>query len=73
MNATTPSKPQPMATTTAFLLFLLLPLLLLIAMVDLLTMGEQRRIRLHRHQGLSQQAIADRLAISRHRVRLALT
>lgn len=61
-----------MATASAFLLFLLLPLLLLVAFIDLSTMSQERRIRLYRRQGFSQRAIAERLNCSRHRVRLAL-
>ena len=50
----------------------LLPLLLVIAAVDLLTMSQPRRVRMLRRSGMSQTAIADRLGVSRYRVRLAL-
>ena len=50
----------------------LLPLLLLIALIDLATMSQSRRVRLLRRSGMTQAAIADRLRISRYRVRLAL-
>ncbi len=50
----------------------LLPLLLLVALIDLATMSQSRRVRLLRRSGMTQSAIADRLQISRYRVRLAL-
>jgi len=50
----------------------LLPLLLLIAVIDCLTMSQPRRVRMLRRSGMTQAAIADRLQISRYRVRLAL-
>ena len=59
-------------TLTAFLFWGLLPLLLLIAAVDLLTMSQPRRVQLLRRSGMTQAAIADRLRISRYRVRQAL-
>ena len=46
--------------------------LAVVAVVDLLTMSQQRRIRRLSRRGLSQRAIASRLKISRHRVRMAL-
>ena len=58
--------------TLSFLFWGLLPLLLLVAVVDLATMSRERRVRLLRRSGLSQAAIADRMGISRYRVRLAL-
>lgn len=58
--------------TLSFLFWGLLPLLLLVAVIDLATMSRERRVRLLRRSGLSQAAIADRLGISRYRVRLAL-
>ena len=62
-----------MITTTALLLWkLIAALLIVIAVFDLLTMSQERRIRLYRYQGLSQQSIADRLGISRYAVRQAL-
>ena len=55
-------------TTTTLLALLLLPLLWLVALIDLATMTPERRIRFLRSTGLSQRAIADRLSISRYRV-----
>ena len=59
-------------TFTAFLFWGFLPLLLLVAVVDLLTMSQSRRVRMLRRSGMTQAAIADRLGVSRYRVRLAL-
>ena len=59
-------------TLTAFFFWGLLPLLLVIAAVDLLTMSQPRRVQLLRRSGMTQAAIADRLQISRYRVRQAL-
>lgn len=59
-------------TFTAFLFWGLLPLLLVVAVVDLLTMSQPRRVQLLRRSGMTQAAIADRLQISRYRVRQAL-
>ena len=46
--------------------------LAIIAAVDLLTMSQGRRVRMLSRSGLSQRAIASRLGITRHRVRMAL-
>jgi len=59
-------------TLTAFLFWGILPLLLIIALVDLATMSQPRRVRMLRRCGMTQSAIADRLQISRYRVRQAL-
>lgn len=59
-------------TLTAFLFWGFLPLLLLVAVIDVLTMSQPRRVRMLRRSGLTQTAIADRLQISRYRVRCAL-
>jgi transcriptional regulator len=59
-------------TLTAFLFWGLLPLLFIVAVLDVLTMSQSRRVRLLRRTGLTQSAIADRLQISRYRVRQAL-
>jgi DNA-binding CsgD family transcriptional regulator len=59
-------------TLTAFLFWGLLPLLFIVAVLDVLTMSQSRRVRLLRRAGLTQAAIADRLQISRYRVRQAL-
>jgi DNA-binding CsgD family transcriptional regulator len=56
----------------SFLFWGLLPLLLLVAVIDLATMSQEQRIRLLRRSGMAQTAIANRLGISRYRVRLAL-
>jgi hypothetical protein len=58
--------------TLTFLFWLFLPLLAVVALIDLATMSQPRHVRLLRSAGLSQSAIADRLQITRHRVRLAL-
>ena len=47
-------------------------LLSIIAVVDLLTMSEDRRVRMLSRSGLSQRAIASRLNVSRYRVRQCL-
>lgn len=59
-------------TTAALILWLIVPLLVLIAVIDLATMSQARRVRLLRIAGLSQTAIAQRLGITRYAVRLAL-
>jgi len=59
-------------TFTAFFFWGFLPLLLLVAVVDLLTMSQPRRVRMLRRSGMTQTAIANRLQISRYRVRCAL-
>ena len=58
--------------TLSFLWAVLLPLLLLVVLIALATMSPARRIRLLKRSGLSQRAIADRLGVTRYRVRLAL-
>ena len=58
--------------TLSLLFWLLLPLLFVVAVIDCATMSQARRVRLLRSAGLSQSAIADRLGISRYRVRTAL-
>jgi transcriptional regulator len=60
-------------TLTAFLFWGLLPLLFIVAVLDVLTMSQSRRVRMLRRCGMTQSAIADRLQISRYRVRLALS
>jgi hypothetical protein len=62
-----------MITTTFFLIWkLLLPLLVLVALIDWLTASDQRRVRILQRAGHSQRRIADRLNITRYRVRMAL-
>ena len=51
---------------------LLTVVLVAVAVADLATMSERRRVRMLSRSGLSQRAIADRLSVSRHRVRVAL-
>jgi hypothetical protein len=48
-------------------------LLAIIAAVDLLTMSQDRRVRMLSRCGHSQRRIASRLNITRYRVRLALS
>jgi hypothetical protein len=69
----------PIATPAAslnhdflFFVWLLLPLLAVVLLIDLATMGTERRAQMLRRSGLSQAAIAQRLGVSRYRVRLAL-
>ena len=62
-----------MLTITAFVIWkLLLPLLILIAIIDWLTASDDRRVRVLVRTGLSQRQIADRLNLTRYRVRKAL-
>ena len=66
--------PLIMSTTIAILVIwkLFIPLLFLIAAIDWLTSSADRRVLILRRTGLSQQQIADRLHITRYRVRQAL-
>jgi DNA-binding NarL/FixJ family response regulator len=50
----------------------LFPLLLVIVFLERLTESRQQQIRRLNRQGHSQRVIAQRLGISRHRVRQAL-
>jgi DNA invertase Pin-like site-specific DNA recombinase len=50
-----------------------LPLILVIATVDVLTQSQPQRIRRLYRSGLSQRLIASRLGVSRYRVRMALS
>jgi hypothetical protein len=56
------------AFAIAFSWKLLLPLLVVVALLDLLTASDERKVSLLRKQGMSQRAIAGRLGISRHAV-----
>ena len=47
-------------------------LLAVVAVVDLLTMSQQRRVRMLSRAGHSQRRIASRLQITRYRVRQCL-
>lgn len=65
-----------MLTTTTIFAFawkFLAVFLVVVAVLDLLTMTQPRKVRLYRNQGLSQKAIANRLGISVYQVRKALT
>tara|TARA_Y100000004_G_scaffold76764_1_gene86357 strand:- start:594 stop:785 length:192 start_codon:yes stop_codon:yes gene_type:complete len=46
--------------------------LAIVAVLDLLTMSQDRRVRMLFRRGLSQRAIASRLNVSRYRVRQCL-
>jgi hypothetical protein len=59
--------------TLSLLFWLIVPLLVAIALIDLATASPDRRARILRRAGLSQQAIADRLGVSRYKVRQYLT
>jgi len=62
-----------MLTATLLVIWkLLLPLLLVVAVIDWLTASDDRRVRVLHRTGLSQRQIADRLNITRYRVRVAL-
>jgi hypothetical protein len=60
------------ATTLLLIWKLILPLLLVVAVIDWLTASDDRRVRVLHRTGLSQRQIADRLNITRYRVRVAL-
>jgi len=55
--------------TLSLVFWLLVPLLVVVAIIDLTTASESRRARILRRDGLSQQAIANRLGVSRYKVR----
>ena len=62
-----------MLTATLLVIWkLLLPLLVLVAVLDWLTASADRRVRLLARTGLTQRQIADRLNVTRYRVRKAL-
>jgi hypothetical protein len=62
-----------MLTATLLVIWkLILPLLLVVAVIDWLTASDDRRVRVLHRTGLSQRQIADRLNITRYRVRVAL-
>lgn len=62
-----------MATLLIALIFkLFLPLLVLIALIDLLSQTQPQRVRRLSTAGFSQASIAQRLGVTRYRVRLAL-
>lgn len=62
-----------MTTAILFIIWkLLLPLLLLVAVIDVLTQSPEQRIRRLRAAGHSYRSISARLGISTYRVRKAL-
>jgi DNA-binding NarL/FixJ family response regulator len=61
-----------MTTFLAALLWALFPLLLVIVLLERVTESRQQQIRRLHRQGCSQRVIAERLAITRYRVRQAL-
>lgn len=62
-----------MLTATLLVIWkLLLPLLLVVAVIDWLTASNDRRVRILRRTGLTQQQIATSLNLSVYRVRKAL-
>ena len=68
-----PQAPQMISVLFAAIFKVALPLLVIIALIDHLTMSQPRRVRVLSRSGLSQRAIASRLNVSRYRVRLALS
>jgi hypothetical protein len=62
-----------MLTTTFLVIWkLILPMLVLVAIIDWLTASTDRRVRILRRAGYTQQRIADRLKITIYRVRKPL-
>lgn len=61
-----------MATITCAALWLITPLLALVAVIYWLTETQDQRIRRWRASGMSQRAIAEALGITTYRVRRAL-
>jgi len=59
--------------TLSLLFWLIVPLLVAIALIDIATASTSRRARILRRSGFSQQAIANRLGVSRYKVRQYLT
>ena len=64
------SKMIPLILAFTFKFFL--PLLVLVALVDALTQTKEQRIQRLSMAGYSQRSIAERLGVTRYRVRLAL-
>ena len=67
-----PQAPKMISLSLAAIFKVAFFLLAIVAVVDLLTMSQPRRVRVLSRSGLSQRAIASRLGITRHRVRMAL-
>lgn len=62
-----------MLTATFLVIWkLLLPLLVLVAVIDWLTASTDRRVRILHRTGMTQRQIAERLNLTRYRVRKAL-
>ena len=61
-----------MTTISCILFWLFMPVVILCVVLGRLTETRQQQIRRMRREGLSQQAIANTLGISRYRVRQAL-
>ena len=68
-----PQAPKMISLSLAAIFKVAFFLLAIVAVVDLLTMSQPRRVRVLSRSGLSQRAIASRLGITRHRVRMALS
>ena len=63
----------PIMTTVLILAWkLFIPLLFVFALIDVLTQSQEQRIRRMKRSGKSQAAIAEKLNITRYRVRMAL-
>ena len=56
----------------AFVFKFFIPLLVLVALVDILSATQAQRIQRLSKAGYSQRSIAERLGVTRYRVRLAL-
>jgi DNA-binding CsgD family transcriptional regulator len=61
-----------MATITCLTVWMLTPLIALVAVIYWLTETQEQRIRRWRASGMSQRAIAEALGITTYRVRRAL-
>ena len=55
--------------TLSLVLWFALPLLVLVAVIDLATASPARRAQILRRSGMTQLAISQRLGVSRYRVR----
>jgi hypothetical protein len=59
----------PILMTLSLLLWFALPLLVLVALVDLATASPSRKALILRRSGMTQLAISQQLGVSRYRVR----